>query len=157
MVLKSFVFLIAVLFCLVHANAIELSPELEKQAQEIFYQNLSPFCPGRLISDCPSTSALELKDKIKAKLLAGESTEQIEQYLVDLYGPKIRATPAFEGIGLLAWWGMPAFVLLGFAALMLWYIKNRVSVRDTQIIGGSSRENMTISPDQRVRIERELE
>lgn len=70
---KFFIILLLLLIAPSLALSIELDPNFNKQAHQIFYQTLSPFCPGRLLSDCPSTAATELKDKIRIKLNAGES------------------------------------------------------------------------------------
>ncbi|MDZ4784566.1 MAG: cytochrome c-type biogenesis protein [bacterium] len=106
-------------------SAIELSPEQEAIANEIFSNEMSPFCPGRLISDCPSTSATELKDKIREKILAGQSVDQIESYLFSVYGEQLRAAPEAKGFGLLAWIAPFGFLFLGLIVMSIWLQKQK--------------------------------
>ncbi|MCI5066277.1 cytochrome c-type biogenesis protein CcmH [bacterium] len=81
---------------------------------------MSPYCPGRLLKDCPSSAARELKLSIKERILQGEDAETIIQSLLEDFGNEMRASPKGEGVGLLAWLAPAAFLLLGFGGLLLW-------------------------------------
>lgn len=50
---------------------------------------MSPYCPGRTISSCPSPQARQLEDEILTAAKAGKSREEIEQALVQEFGPEI--------------------------------------------------------------------
>src|SRR5690349_405211 len=50
---------------------------------------MSPYCPGRTIASCPSEQARKLEDQILVQAQAGKSREQIEQSLVERFGPQI--------------------------------------------------------------------
>jgi len=50
---------------------------------------MSPFCPGRTISACPSSQARKLEERILQEAKSGKSREQIEQSLVADYGSDI--------------------------------------------------------------------
>ena len=51
----------------------------EKVASEISSSILSPFCPGRVLSDCPSTDAGKLKHQIRERLYQGQTREEVEK------------------------------------------------------------------------------
>ena len=113
------------------AQPITLDPAQELASRAIFDGVLSPFCPGRLLRDCPSTAAHELKDKIRGMIVEGKSRAEIESYLFALYGESIRAVPPREGFGNVAWWGPGVFLGLGLAILGLWLRSKRRSGDET--------------------------
>ncbi|MCH7874541.1 MAG: hypothetical protein IH965_04505 [Gemmatimonadetes bacterium] len=50
------------------ALAGQYSAEVETAASKIFHTTMSPFCPGRTLTTCPSSQAAELKDEIRRRL-----------------------------------------------------------------------------------------
>lgn len=84
---------------------------------ELSNELMSPYCPGRTIAACPSEQARKLEDQILAQARAGKSREEIEQSLVETFGPKIvgyapqpvvlygAAAAGVSGLLLLAWMG----------------------------------------------------
>lgn len=92
----------------------------EAIAKEIFFEVMSPFCAGRSLHDCPSGSATELKNEIRAALARGESKEEILSGLVARFGNEVRAVPGFSGVGMLAWIAPLAFLLVGSVVIVIW-------------------------------------
>lgn len=85
----------------------------EPVAQSIFTTVMSPYCPGKLLSDCPSAKASELKHFIRDELAQGKSKEEVILKLQDEYGAEtLRAVPEASGFGLLAWL-VPILFLVG--------------------------------------------
>jgi cytochrome c-type biogenesis protein CcmH len=97
----------------------------EKAAKEIFAEIYSPFCPGRLLQDCPSSSATELKNKIKSDLAEGLDKETIINNLLEQYGSELGALPPTSGFSALAWIAPAIFLILGILAISLWLKTNR--------------------------------
>ncbi len=124
--------------------------ESHDRAQRIVHSVLSPFCPGRLLSDCPSTSARELKEKILQKISEGASDESVYEFLYATYGDDIRSTPSTSGIGAIAWFMPAVFVLGGLVLIIVWLSFRRNKA--TPEVG----TNETISEDLKQRIEREI-
>jgi cytochrome c-type biogenesis protein CcmH len=98
----------------------ELDPALEKEAYYIYDNTLSPFCPGRLLRDCPSSEAVKLKETVREMLEKGQNRDQIFEHIYSIYGEEVRASPPQSGFGLVAWLIPGAFLILGLAFLMLW-------------------------------------
>lgn len=94
-------------------------------ADEVQRQVMSPFCPGRLLADCPSASASELKLEILGEAERGKKADQIVAELAAKYGDEIRATPAFSGFALLAWLIPLLFLGTGALVLLWWLWRNR--------------------------------
>jgi cytochrome c-type biogenesis protein CcmH len=85
-------------------------------ANDISQQIMSPFCPGVTLHDCPSDSAVALRDRITAMAEDGFTRSQIMAELLDEYGPTLRAEPPRSGSGLLAW-VLPALAALAAGAV----------------------------------------
>ena len=103
----------------------ELSSKIESQTHEISGDVMSPFCPGRSLNDCPSSSATDLRNQISDMLSEGKTKEQVLSELYNKYGEQIRAMPKKQGFGLVGWLSPLAFVLLGLGILILWLKKHR--------------------------------
>ena len=89
----------------------------ERVLADLSNELMSPYCPGRTISSCPSGQARKLEDDILAQAQAGKTRQEIEQTLVERFGPQIigyapqpvvlygAAVAGFAGLLLLAWAG----------------------------------------------------
>jgi cytochrome c-type biogenesis protein CcmH len=73
------------------------------QAATLASQLMSPFCPGRLLTDCTSPQAFDLREAIAGRLAAGESVDAVRADLLRQYGDAILGAPRAEGVGVLAW------------------------------------------------------
>ncbi len=113
---------------------------LEQTAKEIYGEYMSPFCPGRLISDCPSGAASELKAKILTDLQNGRTREEIESELQATYGDNILAAPKFAGFGAVSWLGPIIFLLLGGFGVWWWAKRARVVVKDMPSLSEEERK-----------------
>ena len=101
----------------------KFSSEQKDAFEEVQGNIMSPYCPGRLLKDCPSTAARELKVTIKERILSGESAEAIKEDLLEEFGEDMRASPKAEGIGMLAWIAPFLFLLLGAVVITFWVIR----------------------------------
>ncbi len=54
---------------------------------------MSPFCPGRTLTDCPSPDAAALREEIRQLLRAGVSEEAIRSELENRFGGAVVAEP----------------------------------------------------------------
>lgn len=79
-------------------------------AYQLAHDLMSPYCPGRTLSACPSPQAAELRQWILFQAASGQSREDIEASLYDQFGDQILSAPKAEG------WGLSAYVVpvLGF-------------------------------------------
>lgn len=121
-IIMALTFVVLATGCLV---AEEPDPAIEKEVLLISSQIMSPFCPGRLLHDCPSSQALELKGRIREMLLSGKSRDDVFNYLYSLYGPEISALPSMQGFDIYAWLAPAAFLIFGFCLLAIWLKKKK--------------------------------
>jgi cytochrome c-type biogenesis protein CcmH len=94
--------------------------DYEDTAKHLYGTVMSPFCPGRLLSDCPSEQASLLKETILEDLKKGSSEEAILAELESKYGSEIRAMPTGSGMGLVAWIVPPLFFVGVLGAGAIW-------------------------------------
>lgn len=126
--------LAAALVSLVATAALAQSPA-RQQASDLSRELMSPFCPGKLLADCTSSYAGDLREAIAKRLEAGEPLEAIKADLVRQYGKEILGAPPAEGVGLLAW-VLPA--LLGLATAAGVGLKVARAARETRLAGRSA-------------------
>lgn len=96
----------------------------DREYQEVLGSILSPYCPGRLLQDCPSAAATELKAEIRTELESGKSPEEVKNDLYARFGDELRSTPGMNDFGLIAWFGPVLFFILGVLVFVV-FLKKR--------------------------------
>ena len=149
--MRRLIVLLVIVLAIIPGGIVSAQREdsIDRQAQEIYGNIMSPFCPGRLLRDCPSAAAGELKDKIALDLASGISPVAITQELIKRYGDQVRAVPAHRGIGELAWWLPLLFLLAGFLLVLSWLRLHKGSRHEEQ--------STPLDPAIQRRIDKELE
>lgn len=98
-----FPILAAVLVALLFAPSAGRAADARGDAAELSAALMSPFCPGLLLTNCPSANAQALRREIEERFAQGESRDAIEEDLVSRYGEAIRGAPRARGLGMVAW------------------------------------------------------
>jgi len=62
-----------------------------------------PKCQNQNLADSNAPIAKDLRNKVYEQIQAGQSNEEIVQYLVDRYGDFVRYKPAFKSYTLVLW------------------------------------------------------
>ena len=75
----------------------------KEQAWDLAHELMSPFCPGKLLAECTSSLAGELREDVAKRIAAGETRDAVKADLIRQYGKEILGAPEAEGVGLLAW------------------------------------------------------
>lgn len=121
------VYVATILCLLLFSNGFCLTEvEVEANSQDIFAEINSPFCKGRLLRDCPSTGATQLKGEIREMVAAGKSKGEIISSLFDKFGEdEIRALPNQNILGLIGWLAPFAFLGVGALLVVMWVRKNQ--------------------------------
>ncbi len=76
---------------------------VESDAQRVFTNVMSPFCPGMTIATCTSSNAADVRDEVRVRLKKGESAQAIEDSLYARFGNEYRAVPQAQGRGMIVW------------------------------------------------------
>lgn len=127
--------------------------EVQRKAQSIARQTMSPFCPGRTLSDCPSESAAQWRREIHRMVARGDTAQQIQEELERRAGGDLSGSPHREaGYGLSI--GLAAAAVAVLFGLLHW-IRGRQQDSDETPTGaeqddGSPQELTDPSLDERL-------
>ena len=83
-----------------------------------------------LVGACDNATAEAMRKKIVEQLAAGKNKDEVLQYFVDIYGPKVLSAPKPEGFNLTAWI-VPFLAVIGggigiYFVLDKWVFINRM-------------------------------
>lgn len=89
-------------------------PVLEERAREISQGIRCPVCQNESIDESDAVLAGELRVVLRERLVAGDTDQQVVDYLVARYGEFVLLNPTKTGANLILWLAAPAML---FAAL----------------------------------------
>jgi cytochrome c-type biogenesis protein CcmH len=101
---------------------------VEKDANEIYNTVMSPFCPGRLLANCPSAEAADLRNSVKEQLAAGATKDQVLEELYAVWGEEVLGAPR----GPVAWMVPIGVLVLGALLLIVWLGRTSRRMQMTQ-------------------------
>ena len=108
------------------APALALSPAeilpdaaLEQRAREISAGLRCLVCQNQSIDDSDADLARDLRILVRERLVAGDSDDQVRQYLVDRYGEYVLLNPRFNEHTILLWVAAPLLLVVGLATLVI--------------------------------------
>src|SRR5690606_14429085 len=88
-------------------------PALEARAREISRAVRCPVCQGESIDDSNARISRDLRIIIRERLVAGDSDQEVLDFLVARYGEFVLFDPPKSGANLILWLAGPAVLLLG--------------------------------------------
>jgi cytochrome c-type biogenesis protein CcmH/NrfF len=90
-------------------------------AQRIEGQVWSPYCPGRLLIDCPTRQADDLRAEISRRLDRGQSADDVMRWIRLNFGNEAIARPAGHDTILI--WSFPVVLFVLGTALLIVLIR----------------------------------
>jgi cytochrome c-type biogenesis protein CcmH len=90
-------------------------PALEARAREISRDIRCPVCQGESIDDSNAPISRDLRIIIRERLVAGDTDEEVVDYIVARYGEFVLFNPRPEGSNLILWLAGPALFLAAIA------------------------------------------
>jgi cytochrome c-type biogenesis protein CcmH len=91
---------------------------LEARAREISQNLRCLVCQNQSIDDSNADLARDLRIIVRQRLVAGDSDEDVLQYLVDRYGDYVLLTPPVRGSTYVLWFGPIVILLVAGGALL---------------------------------------
>lgn len=88
-------------------------PVLEARAREISRSVRCPVCQGESIDDSNARISSDLRIIIRERLVAGDSDQEVLDFLVARYGEFVLFDPPKSGSNLILWLAGPAMLLIG--------------------------------------------
>lgn len=96
-------------------------PALEARARALSTQLRCLVCQNETIDDSDAQLARDLRLLVRERIKAGDSDQQVKDFLVARYGQFVLLKPPFDGWGLALWLTPPALLAAGLAgALYAW-------------------------------------
>lgn len=123
-------------------NEILDDPVLEQRARDISAGLRCLVCQNQSIDDSDADLARDLRVIVRERLVAGDTDEEVRQYLVDRYGEYVLLNPRLGGHTLLLWVAAPALLAAGLGGL--WVMSRRRSSGDG---GGLSPQEQAVLDD----------
>ena len=121
---------ILILFMFLHMTVF-LSEGVKTTYEDVSKSLMSPVCPGKMLSDCPSSEGSQLREVVKKQIKEGKTKEEIISYFVEVYGKSVLSVPPSEGF-LITSWLLPFIVFLSgliiFAILIFSWLKSEEEV-----------------------------
>jgi cytochrome c-type biogenesis protein CcmH len=94
-------------------------PALEQRARELSGQLRCMVCQNQSIDDSDAELARDLRILVRERLTAGDTDQQVLEYLVARYGEFVLLKPAFSARNTLLWLAPVALLVLGGATVFL--------------------------------------
>lgn len=85
--------------------------DVNRVAKDLF----CPVCENTPLDTCPTAACQDWREEIRTQLALGKTDEEIQQYFVDRYGPRVLSTPPREGFNLLVWLLPVGLAIIGIA------------------------------------------
>ena len=108
----------------VQPDEILADPVLEARARALSALIRCPVCQGESIDESNAGIARDLRQVLRERLVAGDSDDQVIDYLVARYGEFILFRPRASGANLILWIAGPAMLAVGLGGAIL-YIRRR--------------------------------
>ena len=88
-------------------------PALEGRARAITATLRCPVCQGESIDDSSAPISRDLRLAVRERLVAGDSDDQVIDYVTARYGEFVLFKPRMTGSGLALWLAGPLMLILG--------------------------------------------
>lgn len=99
----------------VQPSEILADPALEARARELSKELRCPVCQNENIDDSDAQIAKTLREVIRARLIEGDTNEQVMAFVIDRFGEFVLLKPATTGWNLLLWAAGPLMLIGGIA------------------------------------------
>jgi cytochrome c-type biogenesis protein CcmH len=101
-------------------------PALEARARDISKELRCLVCQNQSIDDSSADLARDLRILVRQRLVAGDSNEQVIQYIAARYGDFVLLQPPLKPATLTLWLAPPLLLILG-VAMSIVYLRRRRS------------------------------
>ncbi|HKL56407.1 MAG TPA: cytochrome c-type biogenesis protein [Roseovarius sp.] len=105
-------------------------PALEERARDISAGLRCLVCRNESIDDSNAELARDLRLLVRERLVAGDSDEEVVEFVVDRYGEYVLLQPRVTGSNLVLWLAGPVMLLLG-GAIGWSYLRRRGRASET--------------------------
>ena len=98
---------------------------LEERARVISKELRCLVCQNQSIDDSDAPLARDLRVLVRERLQAGESDEEVINFVVDRYGDFVLLRPPVKALTLVLWLSPVAALIVGMFLLLTWFRKQK--------------------------------
>lgn len=132
----------------VQPDEVLADPALEERAREVSKGLRCLVCQNQSIDDSDAELARDLRVLVRERVAAGDSNEDVVDYVVSRYGEFVLLKPPFKTSTYLLWLGPAVILAGGLAAVALFYRRRVTAGADA---GG---DTASLSESERARLAR---
>lgn len=122
-------------------------PKLESRARSLGKELRCLVCQNESIDDSNADLAHDLRVLVRQRLLAGDSDDQVKQYIVSRYGEYVLLKPPFDTETYLLWFG-PVILLLGAAGTATLYLRRRAAAGEAPPLSTYETQRLAVLLDE---------
>ena len=135
MIFKKIIFVFALAACSI-VNAVEpdevlANPKLEERARQISKDLRCLVCQNESIDESDAALARDLRVLVRERLQAGDSNDEVIEFVVDRYGEFALLRPTIDGVNYLLWWFGPLFLIFSLVTAVF-YVRKLGKISKTQ-------------------------
>lgn len=117
-------------------------PVLEARARDLSAGLRCLVCQNQSIDDSDAPLAKDLRVLVRERLKAGDSDEEIIDFVVARYGEFVLLKPRFEPHTWLLWFATPLVLLAALAAIMLGYRRRKLAAEGPKPLTESEKRRL---------------
>jgi len=111
----------------VEAPPVAANPQIEARMMAISNELRCLVCQNQTIADSHAELAVDLRQEIREMIAAGQSDQQIRDYMTERYGDFVLYRPPFKASTMVLWLG-PALLLLLAVGTLIRVLRRRQSL-----------------------------
>ncbi|MDZ4312907.1 MAG: cytochrome c-type biogenesis protein [Cypionkella sp.] len=121
----------------------EILPDvaLEARARAISENLRCPVCQGETIDDSNAPISRDLRLAVRERLVAGDSDDQVVDYIVARFGEFVLYKPRAQGSSLILWLAGPAMLLAG-AGIALAMSRKRAAAPEAESLSEADKARL---------------
>lgn len=128
----------------VQPDEVLADPALEARARELSKVLRCPVCQAENIDESNAELSRDLRLLVRERLVAGDSDQEVLDFVVARYGEYVLFLPDARGSNLILWLAGPAMLLVGLGATAV-YLRSRRSSAEPGVSGLSDDEKRRLA------------
>ena len=116
-------------------------PVLEERARDLSQGLRCLVCRNESIDESNAGLARDLRLLVRERLVAGDTDEEVIDFVVARYGEYVLLTPTRDGVNLILWGSGPAGLILALI-LAFSYLRNRKPARTEEMLSDDEKARL---------------
>lgn len=137
----------------VEPNEILADPALEARAREVGKELRCVVCQNQAIDDSNAELAGDMRVLVRERIMAGDTNQEVIDYMVDRYGDYVLLDPPFKTSTLVLWIGPSVIAALGLLWVVMMFRRRKTEGGKTELVTGGAQAAAPLSDEERKRLD----